>query len=97
MKNDEQNEDPPVETIEGRLKRLRTNEVDSRKRLKLQEEEGGRAGKTKATWKGESTNSLKRKHRQKECKGFARVGWILDYGLRLREEKKVCGWEKENN
>ena len=44
--------------------------------------------------KGKSMNILKRKHRLKslrrESKTFARVGWILDYGLRLREEK---GWE----
>ena len=63
--------------------------IDARKRLRLREEEGGRAGKTKATWKVELTNLLTRKHRLKESKGFARVGWILDYGLRLREEK---GW-----
>ena len=38
-------------------------------------------------------NNLKRKHRlkslRKESKDFARVGWILDYGLRFREEE---GW-----
>ena len=55
---------------------------------------GGRAGKTKATWKGEPTNSLKRKQRLKECKGFARVGWILDYGLRLQEEKGWAGGKR---
>ena len=36
---------------------------------------------------------MKRKHRlkslRKESKGFARVGWILDYGLQFREEE---GW-----
>ena len=79
------NENSPVEMIEGRLKRLRTNEIDGQNRLRLREDEGGRAGKTKATWKGEPTNSLNRKQRVKECKGFARVGWILDYGLRVRE------------
>ena len=52
---------------------------------------GGRVGETKAT----RTNILKRKHRLKEGKGFTRVGWILDYGLRLREEKGVGGWEKK--
>ena len=56
MKNVEQNENSPVEIIEGRLKRLRTNEIDGRNRLRLRKEEGGRAGKTKATWKGEPTN-----------------------------------------
>ena len=63
------------------------NEIDARNKLRLREEQGGRAGKTKATWKGKPTNILKRKHQLKECKGFARVGWILDYGLRLQEEK----------
>ena len=32
-------------------------------------------------------NNFKRKHRLKECKCFAKVGWILEYGLRIREEK----------
>ena len=40
MKNDERDENSPVEMIEGRLKRLRTNEIDGRKRLKLREEKG---------------------------------------------------------
>ena len=87
LKNDEQDENSRVETIDERLKRFRTNEIDAQKRLMLREEEGGRTGKTKATWKGEPTNILKRKHRlkslRKESKGFARVGWILDYGLRF--------------
>ena len=30
MKNVEQNDNSPVEIIEGRLKRLRTNEIDAR-------------------------------------------------------------------
>ena len=44
-------------------------------------------------------NILKRKHRlkslRKESKDFARVGWILDYGLRFREEEGVGGREKK--
>ena len=40
MKNDEQDENSPVEIIEGRLKRLRTNEIDARNRLRLREEKG---------------------------------------------------------
>ena len=87
MKNVHRDENSPVEMIEGRLKRLHTNEIDARKRLRLREEKGGRAEKTKATWKGKPTNILKRKHRLKslrrESKNFARVGWILDYGLRF--------------
>ena len=62
MKNVKQDENSPVEIIEGRLKRLHTNGIDARKGLRLREEEGGRARKTKATWKGKPTNNLKRKH-----------------------------------
>ena len=98
MKNDERDKNSPVETIDERLKGFRMNEIDARKRLRLREEEGGMAGKTKATWKGKPTNILKRKHRlkslRKESKDFARVGWILDYGLRFREEK---GWGNKDN
>ena len=49
MKNVEQNENSPVETIEGRLKRLHTNEIDARKRLRLREEKGWAGGKKKIT------------------------------------------------
>ena len=52
MKNVEQNENSPVETIDESLKRLHTNEIDGRKRLKLREEKEWEGGKTKATWKG---------------------------------------------
>ena len=45
MKNVKRDENSPVEIIDGRLERLRTNEIDARKRLRLREEEGGRAGK----------------------------------------------------
>ena len=38
MKNDDRDENSPVETIEGRLKRLHTNGIDGRKRLRLREE-----------------------------------------------------------
>ena len=99
MKNDERDENSPVEIIEGRLKRLHTNEIDGRKRLKLREEKGWDGGKTKATRKGKPTNILKRKHRlkslRKENKDFARVGWILNYGLWFREEEQGGGWEKK--
>lgn len=52
MKNVKRDENSLVETFDERLKRLRTNEIETRKRLKIREEEGGRAGKTKVTWKG---------------------------------------------
>ena len=93
MKNDERDENSPVETTEERLKILHTNEIDARKRLKLREEKGvGGRGKNTGNLDEESTNNLRRKHRlkylRKECKGLALVGWILDYGLRLGEEKR---------
>ena len=65
MKNVKRDENSPVEIIEGRLKRLCTSEIDARKRLRLREEKGSEGGKTKATWKGEPMNILKRKHRWK--------------------------------
>ena len=75
MKNDERDENSPIEIIEGRLKRLHTNEIDGRERDRLQEEKGWEGGKTKATWKGKPKNILKRKHRlkslMKESKDFA--------------------------
>ena len=52
MKNDELDENSSIEMIEGRLKRFRTNEIDGRERVRLREEKGGRAGKTKATREG---------------------------------------------
>ena len=100
MKNVKREENSLVEMINERLKRLHTNENDARKRLRLREEKEWEGGKTKATWKGEPTNILKRKHRlkslRKESKDFARVGWILDYRLRLREEKGWAGGKKKD-
>ena len=52
MKNDERDENSPVEMIYERLKRFRTNEIDGRERVRLREEKGWEGGKTKATWKG---------------------------------------------
>ena len=95
MKNVEQNENSPVETIDERLKRLHMNEIDCRERLRLREEKGWEGGKTKATWKVEPTNNLKRKHRLKESKGFTRVGWILYYGLRFRKEEGWAGGKRK--
>ena len=92
-------ENSPVEAIDERLKRLHTNEIDGRERVRLREEKGWEGRKTMETWKGKSTNILKRRHRlkslRKESKDFARVGWILDYGLRIREEKGWAGGKKK--
>ena len=49
MKNIEQNENSPVEIIDERLKRLRTNEIDGRDRLRLREEKWWGGGKTKSS------------------------------------------------
>lgn len=68
-------ENSAVEMIERRLKRLRTNEIDARNRLRLREEKGWEGGKTKSSWKGKPTNILKRKHwlksLRRESKNFA--------------------------
>ena len=65
MKNDERDENSPVEIIDERLKRLHTSEIDGRKRLRLREEKGWEGGKTKATIREKPMNNLKRKHRLK--------------------------------
>ena len=58
---------------------------------------GGR--ENKGNLEREPTNILKRKHRlkslRKESKDFARVGWILDYGLRFREEEGRAGGKRK--
>ena len=75
------------------MKLMLERDSDSGKR------KGGRAGKQRQLRRENQRNILKRKHRlkslRKESKGFARVGWILDYGLRFREEEGVGGWEKK--
>ena len=42
---------------------------------------------------------LNREHRlkslRKESKDFTRVGWILDYGLRFRDEKGRAGGKRK--
>ena len=55
MNNDERDENSLVEIIDKRLKRLHTNGIDGRERVRLREEKGWEGGKTKATWKGEKT------------------------------------------
>ena len=60
-KNVEQNDNSLVETIVERLKRLCTNEIDGQNRLRLWEEEGGRAGKQRQLEGEKPMNNLKRK------------------------------------
>ena len=54
MKNDERDKNSPVEIIDKRLKRLHTNEIDAWNRLRLREEEGGRAGKQRQLERGKT-------------------------------------------
>ena len=58
---------------------------------------GGRAGKTKATWKGKPTNILKRKT-PVEIMQRLRTS-RMDTRLRTPapRRKRVGGWEKKNN
>ena len=46
MKNDERDENSPVETIHEKLKMLHMNEIDGRKRFKLWENKGNLEGGT---------------------------------------------------
>ena len=52
MKNDERDENSPVEIIDKRLKRFRTNEIDGREKVRLREEKGGREGKQRQLARG---------------------------------------------
>ena len=58
---------------------------------------GGR--ENKGNFEGEIDEYLKRKHRlkslRKESKDFTRVGWILDNGLRFREEEGRAGGKRK--
>ena len=47
MKNDNQDENSPVELIYETLKRLHTTEIDGRERVRLREEKGWEGGKNK--------------------------------------------------
>ena len=100
MKNVKRDENSPVEIIEGRLKILRTNEIDAR--IEAQTPGIKRVGGRKKNDNLEGENrriALKRKRRlkslRKESKDFARVGWILDYGLRFREEEGRAGGKRK--
>ena len=87
MENVAQNENTPVETIDERLKRLHTNEIDGRERLRLREEKGWEGRKNKGNLEGGTDEYLEEKTPveiiEEESKDFARVGWILDYGLQF--------------
>ena len=95
MRNVHWDKNSPVETIDERLKRLHMNENWCSKETQAPGRRGWEGGKNKGNLKGEPTNMLKRKHRLKESKGFAWVGWILDYGLRFREEEGWAGGKRK--
>ena len=67
---------------------LETDSGSGKKRV------GGR--ENKGNLEGEKPmNNFKWKHRWKEYKGFARVGWILDNGLQFREEEGWAGGKRK--
>ena len=68
MKNVKQKRIYRLKTIEGRLKRLRTNEIDYLNKGSDSGKKRAEGGKTNATWKGKPTNILKRKHRLKSLR-----------------------------
>ena len=61
MKNDERDENSPVEIIEETLKRLHTDEIDGRKRLRLREEKGWEGRKNKGNLEGGTDEYLEEK------------------------------------
>ena len=99
MKNVEQDENSPVEMIEGRLKRLHTNEIDARNRLRLREEEGGRAEKNKGNMEGGTDECLEEKtpveviEERKKRLRTSRMDTRLWTPVLRR--KRVGGWEKQ--
>ena len=93
MKNDERDENSPVEIIEGRLKRLRTNEIDARKRLRLREEEGWEGGKTKAGRTHEYLEEKTPVERMQRIHTSRKDTRLRTPDSRRRREG---GWEKNN-
>ena len=61
MKNVHRDENSPVEMIEGRLKRLQTNGIDARNRLRLWEEKGVGGQENKGNLEGETDEYLEEK------------------------------------
>ena len=99
MKNVEQNENSPVETIDGRLKGLHTNEIDGRKRLRLREEKkvGGR--ENKGNLEGGTDEYLEEKtpvENTEDRKQRLRTS-RMDTRLRtpVPRRKRLGGWEKQ--
>ena len=71
------------------MKLMLERESDSgKKRVGARENNGNLEGE-------KPMNNFKRKHRMKECKSFAQVGWILDYRLRFREEEGWAGGKRK--
>ena len=65
---------------------LETNSDSGKKRVRGRENKGNLEGGTEEYLEEETPV---------EIKNFARVRWILDYGLRFREEEGEVGWEKK--
>ena len=98
MKNVKRDKNSPVEKIEGRLKRLRMNGIDARKRLRLREEKGGRARKQRYL-EGRTNEYLEektpveiieeRKQRLRTSRKDTRLRTPVPRG------RRVGGWEKK--
>ena len=60
MKNVHRDENSPIEMIEGRLKKLHTNEIDGRERVRLREVKGWEGGKNKGNLETDETNTVEK-------------------------------------
>ena len=98
MKNVHRDENSLVEMIEGRLKTSVRMKIDARKRLRLPEEEGGRAGKQRQLGRGideylEEKTPVKiieeRRQRLRTSRKHTRLRTPVPRG------RRVGGWEKK--
>ena len=99
MKNVKQDENSSIETIDERLKRLRTNKIDGRNTLEPREEKGWEGGKNKGNLEGGTNEYLEEKTPVEiieERKQRLRTS-RMDTRLRtpVPRRRRVGGWEKK--
>ena len=70
---------------------LETNSDSGKKRVRGRENKGNLEGGSYEYLEEKTPVEII----EEKNKYFTRVGWILDYGLRFREEEGEVGWEKK--
>ena len=100
--NDELDKNSLVEMIEERLKRFCTNEIDARKRLKLQEEKGvGGREKQLQLGRGNRRLALKRKATieiiEERMQRFRTSRMDTRLQTLVPRRRRVGGWEKNKD